>query len=193
MFFGGMGQTRSQTSRRPRRGQDYEYPVDITLEEACTGTQRVLEIPGEDGSPRRVEVKIPAGVDTGSRVRMAGLGGPGVAGGPRGDVYLVVNVLPSAIYERKGKDLYTDLPVDLTTLMLGGEVPVTTPRGSRLMVKIAPETQNGQVIRLAGQGMPTLGAPDQRGDLYLRVKAVLPMRLTPRERQLFEELKKNRG
>jgi curved DNA-binding protein len=193
MFFGAMGQQSNQATRRQRRGQDYEYPVEITLEEACAGTQRVLEMTGEDGKPKRLEVKIPAGVDTGARVRMSGLGGQG-SGGQRGDVYLLVTVLPSTTYERKGSDLYTDLPVDLTALVLGGEVAVTTPRGSRLAVKIAPETQNGTTIRLAGQGMPaSTTTPDQRGDLYVRVKAVLPTRLSPRERELFDELKRSRG
>lgn len=195
MFFGGAGGAGggAQTARRSRRGQDFEYAVEVTLEEACTGAQRMLETRNEDGSPRRVEVKIPAGVETGSRIRMAGLGGPGAGGAARGDVYLGVTVLPSATYERKGKDLYTDLLVDLTTLMLGGEVAVTTPRGAKLAVKIAAETQNGAMLRLTGQGMPTLGAPDQRGDLYVRVKAVLPTRLSDQEKQMFEDLKKNRG
>lgn len=190
-FFGG-GASGQQTARRSRRGQDFESAVEVTLEEACTGTQRVLETQGEDGKPRRIEVKIPAGVDSGARVRMAGLGGQGAGGGARGDVYLVATVLPNAAYERKGNDLYTDLPVDLATLMLGGEVPVATPRGSRLALKIAPETQNGTTMRLAGQGMPTVGRPDERGDLYLRIKAILPLRLTAQEKLLFEELRKGR-
>jgi len=194
-FFGGMpeGAQQQQTQRRSRRGQDFEYAVEISLEEACTGAQRVLEMQGEDGKPRRVEVKIPAGVDSGARVRMAGLGGHGAGGGPKGDVYLVVTVLPSSTYERKGNDLYTDLPVDLATLMLGGEVAVATPRGTRLALKIAPETQNGTTMRLAGQGMPVAGNVEQRGDLYVRVKAVLPARLTPDEKKLFEELRSGRG
>ena len=101
MFFGGGGgQAGQQTARRSRRGQDYEQPVEVTLEEACTGTQRMLEMQGDDGKPRRIEVKIPAGVDTGSRVRMAGLGGAGAGSGAKGDIYLVVTVLPSAAYER---------------------------------------------------------------------------------------------
>jgi curved DNA-binding protein len=186
MFFGSMGQAAQQTARRSRRQQDYEYPVEITLEEACTGTQRMLDMQGEDGKTRRLEVKIPAGVDNGSRVRMAGLGGQG------GDVYLVVTVLPSAAYERKGSDLYTDLPVDLATLMLGGEVTVNTPRGTRLALKIAPETQNGTTMRLGGHGMSVPGKSEQRGDLYLRIKAVLPARLTEREKQLFDELRRSR-
>lgn len=191
MFFGGMAQGAQQAARRPRRGQDYEQPVEITLEEACTGAQRLMELQGEDGKPRRVEVKIPAGVDSGSRVRMAGLGGKGTAGA--GDIYLVITVLPNSAYERKGNDLHTELPVDLMTLVLGGEVSVPTLRGTRLALKIAPETQNGATIRLTGQGMPVLGKPETRGDLYVRVKAVLPTRLSANEKKLFEELRRSRG
>lgn len=193
MFFGGLGGAAAgRTASRTQRGQDFESAVEITLEEACTGAKRVLEMTGADGKPRRVEATIPAGVETGSRVRMAGLGGEG-AGGKRGDVYLVVTVLPSSTYERKGSDLYADLPVDMTTLVLGGEVTVATPRGTRLAVKIAPETQNGTAIRLVGQGMPTAVASQQRGDLYLRVKAVLPTKLTPQEKQMFEQFRRTKG
>ena len=193
MFFGGLGGSASgRSASRSQRGQDLESAVDITLEEACTGAKRMLEMPGEDGKPRRVEVTIPAGVETGSRVRMVGLGGKG-AGGKRGDVHLVVNVLPGSTYERKDSDLYTDLPVDMITLVLGGEVTVATPRGTRLAVKIAPETPNGTTIRLVGQGMPTAVASLQRGDLYLRVKVVLPTKLTPQEKQLFEQLRRTKG
>jgi len=125
--------------------------VEVTLEEAATGAQRVLELQGEEGKTRRLEVKIPAGVEIGSRVRMAGLGGEGAGGGPRGDIYLVVTVLPSTTYERKGNDLYMDLAVDLPTLMLGGEASVVTPGGKRLALKIAPETANGANMRWAAR------------------------------------------
>jgi DnaJ-class molecular chaperone len=193
MFFGGLGGSAAgRTASRPQRGRDFESGVEITLEEACTGTKRVLQMQGDDGKSRRVEVTIPAGVETGSRVRMAGLGGRGAGGSP-GDLYLVIAVRPSSTYERKGSDLYADLPVDLSTLMLGGEVTVATPRGTRLAVKIAPETQNGTSIRLVGQGMPKAVASQQRGDLYMRVKAVLPTKLTAREKELFEQLRRTKG
>ena len=156
MFFGGnmggMGGNGSQTPGVSVAAKTTSNQSTSRWKSRCTGATRVLEMPAEDGKPRRIEVKIPAGVVTGSRVRMSGLGGQGAGGGNRGDIYLVVNVLPNATYERKGNDLYADLPVDLATLMLGGEVSVATPRGSKLAVKIAPETQNGTTMRLAGQG-----------------------------------------
>lgn len=191
MFFGGMAQGAQQAARRARRGQDFEQQIEISLEEACAGAQRLMELQGEDGKPRRVEVKIPAGVDNGSRVRMAGLGGKGTGGA--GDIYLVIKVLPHSSYERTGNDLHTDVPVDLSTLMLGGEVSVPTLRGTRLALKIAPETQNGATIRLSGQGMPVVGQAGLRGDLYVHVKAVLPTRLTANEKKLFEDLRRSRG
>ena len=177
-FFGGDfggGQVRS----RPRRGQDIEQPVEISLEEAHQGTARMVQ---KDG--RRLEVKIPPGVRTGSKVRFAGEGMPGAAG--PGDLYLRVQVAEHPGFERRGDDLYNKVPVDLYTAILGGEVEVTTPKG-RVILKIPPETQTGKTFRLGGQGMPK---PDGKsfGDLYAEVRVVLPERLTSEERELFEKL-----
>ncbi len=176
---------RARTQARPMRGEDLEHPLEVSLAEAYTGTTRLLEI--ESPERRRLEVKIPAGVKDGSRVRVAGEGAPGIAGGPKGDLYLVISVRPDPSFERKGDDLYVEVPVPLATLVLGGEAHVPTPRGSRLALKIPPETQNGMQFRLANQGMPHLQGTG-RGDLYARVKAVLPTGLTSREKELFQEL-----
>jgi DnaJ-class molecular chaperone len=194
-FFGGMdfGGGATGGRARARRGQDYEHPVEVTLEEAFTGTQRILGMTTSDGQERRLEVKIPPGVQGGSRIRMAGQGGPGLAGGPSGDLFLIVTVRPHATYERKGDDLHLELPVPLTTLMLGGEVDVPTLRGTRLALKVPPETQNGKNFSLRGQGMPRLSDASQRGDLYVQVRAVLPTNLTVREKALFEELRQARS
>ncbi len=186
--IGGVWRTRMT----PQRGQDYEQPIEVTLEEAFAGTLRTLRIQDANGSTRTLEVKIPPGVTDGSRVRIAGKGGPGIAGGPAGDLYLVVSVRPHPTFERKGDDLYVTVPVPLHVAVLGGEVQVPTPKGTGLALKIPPETQNGQRFRLAGQGMPHLGGSN-RGDLYAEVKVVLPTHLTDRERQLFQELARLRG
>ncbi len=130
-------------------------------------------------------------MDSGSKIRIAGEGQPGFGGGPRGDLFFVINVKPDPTYERKGDDLYMDIDVDLVTTMLGGEVTVPTPDGRKLMLTIPQETQNGTVFRLAGKGMPRLKG-DGKGTLFTRVKVVLPMRLTEKERQLFEELARSR-
>lgn len=166
------------------RGQDVEQPVRITLEEAYRGTTRRVQT--LDG--RQIEIQIPAGVDNGSRVRARGEGQPGIGGGPKGDLYLVVTVEPDPRFERQGADLYIDVPVPLVDAVLGGEVEVPTIKGSHVMLTIPPLTQNGRVFRLSGLGMPRLGGSGT-GDMYARVKVVLPTRLSQRERELFEELR----
>ncbi len=187
-FFGG-GRAGRTTWAPPIRGQDIEQPVELSLEEAYHGTTRLIEVPSPTGA-RRIEVRIPPGVTDGTRVRVAGEGGPGFAGGPRGDLYLVVSIRPHPLFERKGDDLYTEVAVPLYTAILGGEVPVQTLKG-RVMLKIPPETQNGRVFRLAGLGMPRLHGSGH-GDLYAKVRVVLPTNLTERERALFEELRRLR-
>ena len=141
---------------------------------------------------KRIQVKIPAGVDNGSRIRVAGEGQPGIGGGPRGDLFLVISVKPDSLFERKGDDLYVDVNVELVKAMLGGEVMVPTPDGRRLLLTIPAETQNDRLFRLAGKGMPRLRG-DGRGNLYARAKVVLPMNLSDEERGLFEKLARLRG
>jgi DnaJ-class molecular chaperone len=167
-----------QDLRRPAA----EYPAEITLEEADRGTTRLLESPGR----RRLEVKIPPGVDSGARVHIPR------GGGRQGDIYLVVSVQPHPQFRRQGRDLYCEVPVSLEDAVLGGEVTVPTLRG-RVSLAIPPETPNGQRFRLAGQGMPTLNQPDRRGDLYATVSVQLPTGLTARELALFQQLKELRA
>ncbi|GAH03032.1 unnamed protein product, partial [marine sediment metagenome] len=179
--FGGRAGGRPQ----PRRGRDLEFPLELTLEEAFSGTTRTLGM--ADG--KRLEVKIPSGVKDGSRVRISGKGAEGY-GGVKGDLYLVTSVRPHRLFRRRGDDLYVDVSVPLVVAMLGGEVKVTTPKG-RLSLKIPPETQNGRVFRLARQGMPRLGS-SSRGDLLARVRIVLPTKLTQREKELLKQLEQLR-
>lgn len=188
-FFGD-SRRRGESVRRQRRGQDIEYPVEVSLEEAYRGTQRVLQMQSPDGHVRRLEVKIPAGVQTGSRVRIAGGGGAGLGGGTAGDLILNVTVLPHDVFERKGDDIHAEVSIPLLTALLGGEIRVPTLKGE-VALKIPPETQNGRVFRLAGLGMPKLGGGG-KGDLHVKVKVMLPTRLSDREKELFEELKKLR-
>lgn len=173
------------------RGEDYDHPVSLTLEEAFSGTTRLIQITPVDGPPKTIEVKIPAGVSDGQRVRIAGKGGPGRNGGPAGDLFLVVSVKPHPRFARDGYDLTVPVDVPLYTAVLGGEVLVPTVTGSRLALKIGPETQNGQRIRLAGQGMPR--PEGGRGDLYAEVRVVVPTSLNDHERSLFTELAGLRG
>jgi len=182
-IFGGTAKSSWYTT--PRRGRDYEQEVEITLEEAFRGTTKILT---KDG--RRLEVKIPPGVGTGSRIRMAGEGSDGY-GGAKGDLYLRIKVAPHPRFRREGDDLHVEVALDLYTALLGGEVRVPTLKGD-IMLKIPPETQSGKTFRLKGQGIPNLKDPPKRGDLYAKVKVRVPQKLTPRERKLFEELKRLR-
>ena len=184
-IFGNVGRTRTRTA--PRQGQDYHQQIEITLEEAFKGTSRILRIGG-----RRIEVKIPKGSKTGTKVRVRGEGASGESSGSKGDLYLEIKVIPDPTFERVGDDLYTELPVDLYTAMLGGEAVVPTFKG-KVKLKIPPETQSGRTFRLKAQGMPRLKQADERGDLYAKVMVKLPENLTDEEIELFEELADIRG
>jgi len=208
-IFGGMG-------RRPMRGQNVEYVAEITLEEAYHGTTRTLQLQSEeacptcggageiagavchacDGAgavvrPKRIEVKIPAGARDGTRVRVPGEGRPGPGGGPRGDLYVVVKVRPHPRFERRGDDLVTEAAVPVEDAVLGGEAHVQTIDGRRIAVKVPPLTQNGRTIRLAGLGMPRLDHTGP-GDLLVKVRVVIPDRLSDEERELYQRLREAR-
>lgn len=217
-LFGGGFRTDGFSRRsQPRRGQDLESPIEVTLEEAyrgttrtislqmqepcsgCKGTGRIQNLPcsachgaGVVPDIKRLEVKIPAGVKTGSRVRLAGKGQPSFSGGTSGDLYLNITVRPNKAFERRGDDLHTNVPVPLATAVLGGEAQVPTPAGKKLSLKIPPETQNGRVFRLSGQGMPNLGK-SARGDLLAKVDVVLPTKLSEKEKELFKQLSEIRA
>jgi curved DNA-binding protein len=183
IFGGARGAQRgAQRTSRPRRGRDLEVEVEVRLEEAFHGTTRELQI-----GDRRIEAKIPPGVYTGARVRLAGQGEPGRHGGPAGDLYLSVRVLPHATFERDGDDLFTEVAVDIYTAALGGEVRVPTLDGA-VMLKVPPQTQSGRTLRLRGKGMSHLNNPNTRGDLYARVRLMLPEPMSERELQAFREL-----
>jgi curved DNA-binding protein len=191
-FFGGGGARDVRGGRagrsRSQKGRDIEHEVELTLEEAYHGATRRISIK-EGGHARTVDVRIPAGVKDGSRVRAAGEGEAGSNGGASGDLYLRVRIKSHALFERKGQDLYTKIAVPVTTAVLGGEAQVPTITGT-VRLKIPEMTQSGQVFRLKGHGMPTIGRPDERGDLYAEVDIQLPRTLTKDQRQHYEALAK---
>jgi curved DNA-binding protein len=168
----GNGQT---VPPSPRRGRDVEYEVDLTLEEAFHGAERLLEIDGH-----RVQASIPLGVRTGTRVRLVGRAEPGQNGGAAGDLYLIIKVLPNDIFERDGDDLHMDAPVDIFTAIAGGEIRIPALE-KPLTLTIPPRTNANQTFRLRGKGMPYLREPKKRGDMFACVKLVLPDSLTEQE------------
>ncbi len=193
-FFGGMGGSSTHGAgrgarRAPQRGQDLEQEIELELEDAYRGTMRRFSI-NRDGHARTVDVRIPPGVGDGSRVRVAGEGVPGTEGAQAGDLYLRIRIAPNQRFERKGRDLYTHVAVPLTTAVLGGDVEVRTLGGKLLRLKIPETTQNGQVFRLKGHGMPAVGKSPDAGDLYATVDVELPKQLTPEQREHFEALRK---
>jgi curved DNA-binding protein len=195
-FFGGEGVTgagaggragRSGRSRQQRPGRDIEHELALTLEDAYHGATRRLTLK-QDGHARTVDVRIPAGVGDGSRVRVSGEGEHGTAGAASGDLYLRVRLAPHPVFERKGRDLYVQVPLPAATAVVGGEAEVQTMTGRAARLRIPPLTQNGQVFRLKGYGMPAVGKPDEKGDLYARVDVQLPTRLSPEDREHWEAL-----
>ncbi len=177
-FFGGSAaRSRSGGARRgrvpPARGGDVEGEAEITLEEAYQGTTRTVELQS-GGRQRRVEVRIPAGIADGARVRAAGQGGQGSGGGAAGDLYVRVRVKPHPRFTRSGATISVGVPVPLRTAVLGGTVQVPTLRGTPVELTIPPATQNGARLRLRGLGMPHLryGEP---GDLIAAVDVRLPL------------------
>ncbi len=188
----GTGYTRSQRTRqRATRGEDVEASVEVTLAEAYQGVTRTFELTEPDGSTRRLEVKIPAGMNEGGRIRIAGQGLQGSA--ERGDLYLRVYIIPDPNFTREGTTIRTSVDVPLATAMLGGDAPVVTPDGRRLALHIPEGTANGRSFRLRGQGMPHVGQPAKKGDLYAVVNIVLPTHLNSEQRRLFEDFARSIG
>jgi DnaJ-class molecular chaperone len=215
-LFGAGGRTARTQRRVPRRGDDHEYPIDVSMADAFTGTTRAFEMQtpqtciecggtgmvqgsicfaceatGSTSKRSRIEVTIPAGIRDGQRVRVAGKGSPGRDGGPAGDVYLRVRIKPDPAFALEGNDLKTDVNIPLYSAILGGETIVRTISG-RVALTIPHETQNGRVFRLRKQGWPTAPGSTERGDLLARVNVILPTDLSDHERDLFEQLREAR-
>jgi curved DNA-binding protein len=182
-FSFGDSASGTQTYTRPtaRPGQDIDHDVEISVEEAAHGAVRLLQI-----GARQVEVRIPAGVTEGSRVRVGGEGGHGRGGGPKGDLYLNVRLQPHPRFTVRGRDVATDLPVRDDQAVLGAQVAVQGVTGS-LTVTVPAGTQAGRVLRLRGKGLPALrgGTP---GDLLLTVRITVPASPNEEERELYQRL-----
>lgn len=172
-----------------QQGQTVETDVIVTLSEAIHGTSRQVTLrPAQDGKEKTITVRIPPGTTDGTTIRARGQGGPGLGGGPPGDLLLHVHLAPDPRFKVEGHDVITQVPVTPWEAALGAKVPVETLDGT-VTLTLPPGSQSGQKLRLRGKGMPKRGT-NEAGDLLAQVKIVVPKTLSPRERELFEALQK---
>lgn len=187
IFGGGFAQAGGRTRGRPRgggfRGQDYTASLEISLEEAYKGTTRSFTLEG-----KQLRIKLKPGIEDGQTLRLKGKGGPGPQGGAAGDLLLTIIVAPHPQFRREGKDVKTDVEVDLYTAILGGKITVPTLAGP-VKFSLPARTQNDKVLRLKGKGMPVYGKADEYGDMYITIKVELPQQLTAEEEELFRKLR----
>ncbi|MNQ36639.1 Curved DNA-binding protein [compost metagenome] len=181
-MYGG-GKSRSQAKYR---GQDFNAELELDLKAAYTTHKQNLTVNGKN-----IRITIPAGVENGQIIKIPNHGGPGVNGGPNGDLYITFIISNNSDFKREGNNLYADAPIDLYTAILGGETYINTFDG-KVKIKVSPETQPGTKVKLKGKGFPVYKKENQFGDLYITYTIKLPTKLSDREKELFEELAKLR-
>ncbi len=181
-IFGGRFYDDERSQQRSFKGQDYNAEMQISLEEAYSGTTRQLQL-----DKQKLQLKTKPGIKDGQVLKLKGKGGKGINNGPNGDLYITVHVSEHPHYKRKEDDLYCDIPVDLYTAILGGQIHVNTI-GNPIKISIGKETENGKILRLKGKGMPRYDKDNNYGDMYAKVNIKLPKNLTPKEIELFKEL-----
>ncbi|MDD5045365.1 MAG: J domain-containing protein [Candidatus Omnitrophica bacterium] len=167
-----------------QKGHDMQSSLSITLREAYSGTQRSFKLQ-KNGRVRTINVKIPGGIRDGGKIRVAGEGGVSQTGGKTGDLYLIVNITPDNFFTRKEDDLYCEVPVTIKEAFYGSKIDIPTFNG-KVMVKVPPKTQGGKTLRLKGKGMPKLKSSGS-GDLYAKIKLVLPEKLTSEQKKYFDK------
>ena len=185
---GGNGRRRGSSGGRfASKGQDYRAEMEISLQEAYSGAERILNVNGQ-----QLRIKTKPGIEDGHAIRLKGKGGPGANGGENGNVDITIRITPDEEYTREGNDLIKDVTVPLYTAVLGGEMHIQTLSGE-IKLKIKPETQNGSTLRVKGKGFPHYGKENIHGDLYLKLEVEIPKNLTEEEKELFRQLSKLRG
>ena len=185
-IFGGMGGGGKQYANMPQKGQDAEYNLSVTLEESVFGADKKISFQMENHI-EDINVKIPAGISTGKKLRLPGKGLPGYNGGPHGDLYLNISVMPHPIFARDGNDLYIEKTIKFTQAILGTSVDIPTLEGTTKRLKIAPGTQNNTKIRMKGFGVPGLKG-SLKGDQYVKINVEVPKKLSDRQMKLVEQL-----
>ncbi len=185
-LFGGFKDTRR--GRQVKfRGEDYNAEMHLDLIDAYETHQETLTVNG-----KKIRITIPAGIENGQTIKIAGHGGQGINGGPNGDLYITFLIADNPKFKRLGNDLYTKVDLDLYTAILGGEITLDTLDG-KVKLKVKPETQNGSKIKLKGKGFPVYKIKDKFGDLYVTFMIKIPTDLTERQRKLFSELSKSQS
>ena len=179
-LFGQAGGSRSRQTRF--RGQDYNAELHLSLTDAYTTHKQTLTVNGKN-----IRITIPAGVENGQVIKLKGHGGPGVNGGPNGDLYITFVIESNTAFDRVGNDLYTTVDLDLYTAVLGGDVMADT-LGGKVKLKVKPETQNGTKIRLKGKGFPVYKQEGQFGDLFITYEVKIPTNLSEQQKELFRQL-----
>ena len=185
----GRGAQREGSSFRnfAMAGADLEADLPISLREAFTGTRRTVTLPDASGTPRPIEVRIPAGVRNGERLRVKGKGSPGRGGGPSGNLFFHVHIAPHPVFHRKDADIVVTLPLWPWEAVLGTEVQVPTLSGP-VRLKIPPDSQPNQRMRLKGKGLPQRAGG--HGDQFVVLNIIMPTTTSPEDRQLYEQLAK---
>jgi curved DNA-binding protein len=184
-MYGGFGGGRSQQSRF--RGQDLNAGLQLNLIDVYKTHKQTLTVNGKN-----IRITIPAGVENGQVIKIAGHGSPGANGGPNGDLYITFSISDNPDFKRDGNNLYTEVDIDLYTSILGGDIFVNTLDG-KVKLKVAPETQTGTKVKLKGKGFPVYKTENQFGDLYVTYRVKLPINLSDKEKELFTELSKLRS
>jgi curved DNA-binding protein len=182
------GGERQRFSRVPQRGQDFEYNLSITLEESVSGAEKKLALQKND-AVEEVNFKIPPGINSGKKLRLAGKGGPGNDGGPPGDLYINISINPHPIFARDGNDIYIDKVINFSQAVLGTSIDVPTIEGAMKRIKIPPGTQNNTKIRMKGFGVPRLKGTG-KGDQFVKIVVDVPKELTESQIELVRQLSK---
>jgi curved DNA-binding protein len=180
-MFGGQPGNRSRNQTK-FRGQDFNAELHLTLNDVFVKHQQTLNVNGKN-----IRLTIPAGVEHGQTIKIAGYGAPGINGGPNGDLYITFSIENTTRFKRDGNNLHTTFDLDLYTALLGGEVVVDTFDG-KVKLKVAPETQSGTKVKLKGKGFPVYKKENEFGDLYITYQVKLPTNLSEKEKELFGEL-----
>ncbi len=183
-MFGG-GYARGESRRNIKyKGQDIQAQLHLNLRDVYTTQKHTINVNG-----KKIRITIPAGVKDGQTIRVKGLGGPGINGGPNGDLYITFAIDNDTKFKRVGDDLYTKADIDLYTAVLGGETMVDTMNG-KVKLKVKPGTQCGTKVRLKGKGFPVYKQEGKYGDLYVTFNVKIPTNLTEKQKELFEQLAK---